>query len=190
MLLPTTSDPRIAQYLPLVRAKARQFSRSTFGMATIDDLIAVGMVALWNSTLTFDDSRGCSFLTYAKRNVHWAMVGVVEHFGKPHRGAREIKVPIHVHGVDVHGDDALAYDPVDPAPIVSETIEATERSNAVMEAIASLPPKLGRVIEQHYFFERTFEQIGADEGVTRQAIQQREVVAIEMLRERLIGVVE
>ena len=185
ILLRIPSDPRIAQYLPLVKAKARRFVRAMWGTATVDDLVAVGMVAVWEATKSFNPDRECSFGTWVSRCVHWAMSHEHKRAHKPRRGARVVKLSIHADG-----DDDLGIEIESPLPLPWEQAEESARAMVLVEAIATLPPDLQFVIEQHYFWERTFEQIGAEVGVSKQAIHQREALAIRLLRQRLMGIVE
>ncbi len=67
----------IAEYLPLVRILANKSLQKVQSpmrhLVSYEDLVQTGLMALWKSTNTYDESKGASFKTYAGMKINYAM---------------------------------------------------------------------------------------------------------------------
>lgn len=71
----------------------------------------------------------------------------------------------------------------DPTPEV--VVLADERDDFLRTAVATLPPRLRKVVEDYYFAERRLIDIAADLDVTESRVSQLRAQAVAMLRDRL-----
>jgi len=76
----------------------------------------------------------------------------------------------------------------EPSP--EETIEHRERLTYLVEAIAELPERLRKVVEDYFFAERPMADIAADLGVTDSRISQMRAEALALLRAGLNNALE
>lgn len=170
-------NAQIAAYLPIIRAEARRSLPRMKHQLCFGDLVSIGMVATWNAIRTFDDSRGCSLNTYVNRMIRYAMAREVSTMHFPIRRVALFHASIHPTS-----DDELGIDLPSDAKLQDELLRTAVAVHALAGALTKLPRKLRDVVHERHFNDRTFEEIGADSGISKQAVKQREQKALERLR--------
>lgn len=173
MVLPNPSDPRIAQYLPLCRRQARLFHRGWLSKhLDVDDLVAIGMQAVWRATVEYDAASAASFGTY----VTACVINALRHEHVRYRTMKRAAVTWSLTSED--GDDfelACAW------PTPEELLIQAQMHGLVAE----LPIRQRRVIEARFFEGVDLRVIGNRFGVTLERARQIEVDALRLLRTRL-----
>lgn len=186
-LSPSQINEHLTRWKPLVVGLAMKF-RGKLGVAhDLDDIIAIGMVALWKAAESFDEHNeaGAHFSTYARRCVLYCYLGEVKALNSANRR------------VAYHSRDSLDEEHADGKPVFtlrSETRDAEqaliqERAEmALASARARLPDKLKLVLHRRFEKGRSFEEIGDELGVSKQRAGQMEIEALGKLRSRLRAV--
>jgi RNA polymerase sigma factor for flagellar operon FliA len=72
----------------------------------------------------------------------------------------------------------------DPQVILAERADYAQ----VRMAVAALPPRQRAIVLQHYYRERSLRSLGKPFGVSPQRVSQLHVMAVERLRDALVGV--
>jgi RNA polymerase sigma factor for flagellar operon FliA len=70
------------------------------------------------------------------------------------------------------------------AEAADERVSRLQREDALRAAMASLPPRLQRILEAHYIEGMTLQQIGQELGVTESRVCQLESDAVKRLRDK------
>lgn len=85
--------------------------------------------------------------------------------------------------LDADGDmgDRLVHD----GPTPEDEMLAREQTLMVRQAVASLPPRLRRVVEEIYFKGRSVSDVAKDDGLSYSSISHARAEAVRMLREGL-----
>jgi RNA polymerase sigma factor FliA len=163
----------------------RYLKRYYVGNMERDDLVSWGMMGLVNAARAFDPKRSRSFSTLACRAIERMIIRGVNREWRPDRESANVSLDTLISGnAGESGDDRF----VDQLP-ADENVEAdmlsTERSDAVRNALKTLPDDQRRLIERHYFDEESVENIARDLGISRQGVYSREKAIFKQLRERL-----
>lgn len=173
------TDPRIAQYEPLVRNRARSFYRGRVrAHRDLEDLQAVAREAVWRATQTHRLDGGASFGTYVSRAVFHALNNERVTLNKAKR-----------NGVVTSLSPTPEND--EPIVLVTETEgpdaprDASDRRRVVRAAVDELAPPLKELIERRYWRDQTLEQIGTAWNQSREWVRRLEMKAFSQLRPKL-----
>jgi RNA polymerase sigma factor (sigma-70 family) len=180
------TDLRIMQYRPLVLNQSRRYYPFVKALYTRDDLVAVGMAAVWRSTVSWQPLSDYTFGQYASAAVRNAMRAVLLDCEKQRRLGKMIVV-------DDTGESPFDELETGDQDAFLSTAQA-DRGVIEHEISAALSLALGRlrerervVIKRRFFEEKTLEEVGQEMGVTRERVRQIEARAIRRLRKDYHG---
>jgi len=147
----------------------RASARLPVGM-TRDDLVAVGMEAVWKVLERHPDATN----SFINNKVSWAMQDAIRSWRTNRRN------PPRIERLDAPDADQL----FDPKTLPDGTAYKRDRIKRLKEAIKKLPPRTREVVERRLRGDLT-NDIAHDLGVTQARITQIMTEAIEVLREDL-----
>jgi RNA polymerase sigma factor (sigma-70 family) len=183
---PVPTDPRIAQYLPLVRHRARLFARGWVGRSLhVDDLVQIGMTAVWRATQNYDATRGASFGTYVARVVLYAMMKEKKHYARSNRAGVTVSLSAPLSSA-ADDDNDLTMDLPSREPGALDQASMAESAKAIQLAMSQIDERLRDIIERRFWWEQDLVEIGKDLGVTRERARQLQEDAFVQLRQRLV----
>lgn len=172
------SDPRIAQYEPLVKSRARRFWRGwTRKLWDLEDLEAMARASILEAIARWDPARGASFGTYVTRIITTAMMNAA-HFAneKKRQGVAQSITSVDGYQLDLPAREL--------AP--AERLDAMQVRQSVRDAVDALStPRLKDIIERRFWRDQTLTEIGESYGITRERIRQLEAKAFAELRPQL-----
>lgn len=183
MIRSPSADPRIAQWTPLARALAAQFHKKLYRHHGLDDLVAMGVEALWRSTQSFDATHeaGAQFKTYAYHAIVNAFTAEMKHWrAKKRHGVTE---SMHEEVYGSGGTRQYACG----TPSAERQLIGEEERQRVQAAVAHLRDAERFVLEKRVHEELTLKETGALKGVSRERIRQLEIRALGKLRKNLKG---
>jgi RNA polymerase sigma factor (sigma-70 family) len=137
--------------------------RQNRGRLAYEDAVQEGRIALWKALESYDPKRGrlSSYAVVAIRRAVWNAV----------RRDR---------WCSGDADEELGGEV--PRQMSGAALDRVEEQVLLEQMVAGLPPRLRQVMVQHYgldgAWEVTFRQIGWEQGVTRQRVQQLHVEAL------------
>ncbi len=141
-------DTLVREHEGLVHVVLRRQHR---GDVPYEDLLQEGRIGLWQAVLRFDPQRGAAFSTYAGVAIQRHIWRAVKRANRP------------------QGWMPLPESP-DPIEIAEEQVWWEQVKEALGEAVARLPDRLGQVICAAYGLDgnapRTLAAIGREYGVT------------------------
>ncbi|ODU25013.1 MAG: hypothetical protein ABS95_01150 [Verrucomicrobia bacterium SCN 57-15] len=190
--LTTIFDPEHAEAVERIQANmgkitlhAIYFSKSFHH--PIEDLIAVGQLAILRAMQTFDPARGVKFLSYADFFIRRYMQTEVEKF------SRTVRVPRHLFHLfptrEQSLDDLLTDDSEDTAEkffSVEEQATSYAERNDLLGHLPALLARLSPVdrgVIQLWLAGRKDANVAARFHVTQQAISHRRRKAFRQLRQ-------
>lgn len=172
MVLPVNVDARIVEALPTIRHLAHRYHRGWVAKhLDVDDLIAIGMRALWRALPEFNEKRS-GFRTYTWRVVSNALRQERLRYMRLRRVA--VLFPLH----NTEGD------PIDltcPWPGPERIVWVLQ----VRRLIEGLAPAHREVLQRRVFDEDTLAEVGNDMGLTRERVRQIERDALDILERRI-----
>lgn len=173
----------IAEHHGMVTSIADRYARS-FRMVDRDDLIQAGMLALLTASRRYDPDRGAGLMTYAWRLIKQQMrreIGVNRktHKLEPKERHLSLQAPVAAN------DERSILDTLHVRATQVDELVANERRAALSEALGVLSAIERATIVGRFVDERTLADLGAELGVTRQAVEQAEKRALGKLRDRL-----
>lgn len=172
----STEERRILNFLPLVKAKAWQFYRGRLvSVMTREELIAIGMVAVWKATRTWNAERGATFETYAHDAVVHSMMQEQLRFGRLARRGTTRSLSL-----DEHDQNDTEFEIAGHTPTPEQIVSARQ----LRSFVAKLPHPFRRVVERHYSDE-TLADVGKEIGLSRERVRQIEWQGMRLL-ERLV----
>lgn len=170
------------QWFPLVRKLASHYAPRLQSFYEFEDLIAVGHLALWQASLTYENDHGAVFGTYGFCAVRHALEALLKHWStKRRRGARR------VDSLDELGPDGDVpkHQLRSEATSAEELLGASSEQVFLQEALLELRPRDRRVIQARFIEERCLEDIAQEFGLSRERIRQIEITVLKKLRKRL-----
>ncbi len=173
-------DPRIAQYLPLCRAMARRWLTKMAGQLEFEDLVNIGLEAVWQATKSHDPDGAASFGTYARACVHNALNNRRQRVWRKARRAWLKQDSMHPQDDDDPGIDLQSALPSPLALLCS-----AEDHRSLREALSKLKPGHRDLLERIFVSDADPVDVARDISLSRQAVQQRSVYALRELRRHL-----
>jgi len=183
LLTPQEIDAHLKRWRPLVIGIARKFQgRARLGATHgFDDIVAIGMAALWDAARNFDSENeaGASFCTYANHVVRNAYRSELKSLGTSKRSvARETCNLIDA----TYENGAYIFEPEDESKDPEEVL-ALKRAKIVLDkAVRGLPVSNQRVIRLVYERGLGSQEIGERFGYSRQAAAEHERRGLAKLR--------
>lgn len=177
---PPKADPRIAQYLPLCRSRARQYLRRMRGQRDFEDLVNVALVAVWKATQSHDEDGAASFGTYVRTCVKNALENERKEVWAISRRTAMAQISMSPASED---DLPLDLPSQDPSPLA--LLSSARDHRLVREAMAQIKPGHRAVLEDLFFGESDQVEVAKSSSVSRQAVQQLSVEALRSLARTL-----
>lgn len=149
-----------------------------------DDLIAVGMIALWKATEEYDESRKVKFSSFAGRAIRNEMTNEVHRtYGR--NGSFKNEYTKNQESIDRTIYIGKDYDEASYHEILPDTIDDYETLDTNTElklGIRYLPKSYRRALILYYFYDMTQEQISEHLGVSRSYASRLLVNSTKMLK--------
>lgn len=143
-----------------------------------EDLLQEARVALWRAAEKWDETRGASLWTFARRKVFGALVDLTT------RQAEEPSAP------NSSPDSILANFDVDGAPAFVPSFEDSivdhETSDEVRNAIARLSVA-DQTLLQSYVKAGNYASLGPELGLTADAVSKKVKRVVERIRDNMKG---
>jgi RNA polymerase primary sigma factor len=188
----------VAAHAGLVATVAKRYRGFVGGCLEWDDLLQAGWLGVHRAAQLFDHSLGFKFSTYSQ---HWIRTFIQREVMNTRR---TIRVPVHAQeSARLRGDqirlDLLSLNaPLDAGNPDAEWIDfirsdsdpAAEAERADLRehigaAVDALPAANRRAIRGRFWGDHTLNELGDDEGLSRERIRQREAKALDSLYVRL-----
>jgi RNA polymerase primary sigma factor len=152
----------------------------------MNDLMQEGRLGALEAARRHDPKKG-KFFSYA---VHW-IKSRMQRFVM--NCSKDVRVPVgqfwkhqtHESSFDApvgEDGDATLGDLMGADESVTHDADADDRAELLQTALAKLPERERAVLHARFFEDKTFEEIGAEQGVTRERIRQIEFSALKKLR--------
>jgi RNA polymerase sigma factor (sigma-70 family) len=170
------ADPRIIEHLPLVRAMARKFLPRMGGLLELDDLVSIGLAAMWSAAPEFDASRGVTFGQFAQRCIWSALRNQQREIWKEHRRGWLEQTSIHPKDDDDRGIQLPS-----PWPDPERAYSAFELASAVVGTATGRDRELLRQL----CLGETLADAGKDAGVSRQRAHEIQEKAFRVVRRQV-----
>lgn len=193
-------------HAPLIAHYARKYGRGRHDLSP-EDLLAEGQIGFLKGVARFDATRGAQLPTYA---CHWIRQSVerakidtgttirvpvnqyAQGLGRDDSRGRAAYSALHLSRLDEpiggKGDDAtladLCADGDDPERTVADEEQQRVTREALERVLGAMPPKLAEILRRRAEGE-TLERIAQTQGVTREAVRQRETKARDMAQRLL-----
>lgn len=205
-------DSLVQRHLPLVHYLANQLARRTRLRNSIPDLVSAGSIGLLHAVERFDPSRGYLFSTFAARRIRGAMLDEVRSEsimsrgtatkarmigqararveGRLGRSAREADMVLEL-GLEVgeyrtwerEAQQVEVTLEVDvPARQGADSVESTDRSAWLADAIRQLPENERKVLALTFYEDLPGREIANILGVTESRVSQIKTKALQRLR--------
>lgn len=171
----------IVDWLPLVRVRALSYWRSVSFYTELDDMVSIGMEAVWYAERTWNGERGASFSTHVQRVLEHALLKRVVHLLRPKRHSKA--VTSLTTWDDEHGEYVERDTPCDwPDP--EHAVLMAERARAVQAATDRLTARERRIVLQRSD-EEPLVEIGRELGISRERTRQLQEEAFTKMGKRL-----
>lgn len=190
----------LTAHFGLIARVANRYRKMLGGVLEWEDLMQWGWLGMRKAALKFDPSKGFAFSTYSQ----WWITNYIQRCIMNER--RTVRVPIQAqnaarnrgerfpldeHSLDraVTVADAESETFLDRMPSdddIEQAAAENEGRDIVENAMFFLSEKDQKLIRQRFWGERTLNEIGIEQGVSRERIRQREAKALEQLG-RFIG---
>jgi RNA polymerase sigma factor (sigma-70 family) len=153
-----------------------------------DDMMQAGRLALLKHAETFNPAHGGSLLGYSKHGVVQAMLRVVAFEGpvmrRPtHGGYRAAPIPIR-ESLDELVQDGLPLHERLEAPAARDEVEDREHRALLAVWLEELPTVQREILKALYLKGMSLREIGAERGVSYQAVHYQAMAAVERLRRK------
>jgi RNA polymerase sigma factor for flagellar operon FliA len=204
----------LREHAPLVRKIASEFMGRVPASVEMDDLMQVGMIALWQACYHFNGERGASIATFAHHRVRGAMLDELRAHDTMSRGQRKQARAVSVAALSL--THALGREPTlgelsqatglsldecsQPSHTTCSMDDLREMGDGdtphtlceqaclaadLTSAIDRLPERERTMVEKHIDQGRTLLDIASDRGVSESAAGQVYRRAVKKLRASL-----
>ena len=173
------SEEIVEQHLGLARMIAYEYAN--IPGASLDEVVAEAENALASAGRGFDPAKG-EFTAYAGRAIRNALNS---YFAKQ---LRYVKAHEFILDKPVH--DSVSTEAVqsalhrDPAADVTLDVRAAESRRVLEEVVSELPPR-SRLIVQRVWEGKSYSEVGAELGISKQAAHKVGHAALQSVREKL-----
>jgi RNA polymerase sigma factor for flagellar operon FliA len=188
---PKNDDPRVArlikEYTPLVHKIVGGFQRRLPRNVLREDLIAAGMVGLWDAIRRHGEEPDQGFEWYVRVRVRGAILDELRAEDWLSRRARAAaaatndSVPPRVVRLDDVGEweqsRSLAIEEGSEAELDRQSTQAT-----LARAVQALPERERMIVSEHYFNEVKFKSLGEKLGVSEPRVSQLHSRAMQRLK--------
>jgi RNA polymerase sigma factor (sigma-70 family) len=174
---PIKSDPRIHAHLYIAKGLAARFLPLVGGQRDFDDLVAVGLEALWRACESFEEDGGAAFPTFANTCVFNALVHEQLKCWRLRRRTSIAKFNIH----ESEDDDSPFVALVSSTPTPERAYAALEIARAVLSAARGR----NRQIVQCVLDGDTLTDAGAEVGLSKERARQVFETACDVVQRRV-----
>lgn len=176
------------KHLSKIKWLAYKISKGKRGQSVLDDLISVGMVALWQSSKRWDPLVSFDLWNYAQSRVRGAMLDELRQLDQLPRTAREKIKRDEVDGLQWAllkpcGMDKVVNIPSRSNP-ESECQEGIQK-DAIRKQIEKLPPRLQKVVLLYFLEDEFLADIGKQMGITPSRVCQLKTEALCLMRDQM-----
>lgn len=177
----------IVTHLPLVRSMVRKLARRLPGNVRQEDLIAAGVIGLFDSLRRNGGDGGEAFRGYARTRIRGAIFDELRAQDWLPRRERDRATSLEAEtgtpagsfvSLDDQPEEAALAGPGDP----HEALEAGRLRSALAHAIERLPERERCVVGRYYFEGARLKDIGAELGLSEPRICQLRAQALGRLR--------
>jgi RNA polymerase sigma factor (sigma-70 family) len=168
-------DELVREHLTLVASIARGIKRRLPPSFDLDDLIAIGNVALMHAAGIYRPQQhgGCPFPVFARTRIRGAILD-----GARRRNWVEntrAALPLQICDAEACITNAVQ--------VIDEAIDLRRRAARVAEALARLPVEQQRVLEEYYSaWQPTLTQVAQRLGLSRHQVGHQHRAALAALR--------
>lgn len=157
-------DDQISRYEYLVRQQADVVRRSCISCVTRDDLVAAGLVGLWQALQRYDASRGIPFTAFARHRIRGEMLDSI----------RRMYPGYHANDRELFEYHSVAY---------LNTARISQR-RLIEKELAALPPHWAKTIRE-WMCGESGAAMARREGVSQPTICIRRGRALAAMRRSL-----
>ncbi|HEY3500727.1 MAG TPA: sigma-70 family RNA polymerase sigma factor [Polyangiaceae bacterium] len=169
-------DPRLVEYQPLVRKYALRALPKCWGLVDLDDLVAMGTIALWSAIESYKPELG-AFGPYVTRCVRHSMGACVT------AARRRRRIPTWATNSLDDDNDPTAHLLADRAPLPEHVVSLAETVRPVLKRVETLSSRERAIIRLRYLKDdQTLRELGEGFGVSHERARQLETIALKKLR--------
>jgi RNA polymerase sigma factor FliA len=159
-------DLLIERHRSYAHALAADFFRRIPQQVEREDVLRYAELGLVEAATSFNPALGVQFKTFAYYRIRGAIYDGLRALGRVHAVSTDVDL------------DELAASSDGP----DWCLETAERTREVRNAVARLPEKHRKVIEDYYFRDRTLEEIADRSGLSKSWVCRLHAKSIEMLK--------
>ena len=162
-----------------------------FGGVEVDDLYQSGYIALVAAVDSYDPTAGRSF-------IGWLSLALKTAFAEAggYRSKHQARDPLHRAGsldapvragdeeANALGDFIPDHGAVQDFQDVEDRLYLEQLHNALEKALDELPDRQGDAIRRHFYQNWSLEEIAAAEGISGEAVRQRQEKGLRELRQQ------
>jgi len=185
-------DPRTTQLLneftPLVHRIASGFQRRLPRNVLREDLVAAGMIGLWDAIRRHGEQPNEGFAWYVRVRVRGAILDELRAQDWLSRRVRKAvsaseggTVPRVVRFDDVSESEQSRC--LGMAADADDELELQANREALARAVEALPERERRIVSEHYYRQVKFTTLGAELGVSEPRVSQLHSRAMRRLRD-------
>ena len=172
-----------------LQARRRVLFSGGLGGVEVDDLYQSGYIALVAAADSYDPAAGCSF-------IGWLALALKTAFADAggYRSCKQARDPLHRAGsldAPISEDSDTAIGDLIADPGAAQDFESAEDRlyleqlhNALEKALDELPDQQSDAIRRHFYQNRSLEEIAAAEGISGEAVRQRQEKGLRALRQQ------
>ena len=173
------------------QARRRVLFSGGLGGVEVDDLYQSGYIALVAAADSYDPAAGCSF-------IGWLSLALKTAFAEAggYRSRRQARDPLHRAGsldapvragdeeANALGDFIPDHDAVQDFQDAEDRLYLEQLHNVLEKALDELPDQQSDAIRRHFYQNRSLEEIAAAEGISGEAVRQRQEKGLRALRQQ------
>lgn len=158
--------------------RARQLGG--YGGVDEQDLYQSGFLALVEAVESFDAEKGMSFVGWLAFHLKNAFRAAAGYQTDALQGAKSLDTPLQNDEDGTLGD--IIPDPTEQYEATEERIYREQLRKKLNVALSMIPEEHADTIRRRFFNGMTLKQIGAQDGITINAVRQREGLGLRKLR--------
>ena len=162
-------DAKLKQWVGLVhKVVLKHFNKHHTQYKEYDELINIGLFGLYNAIITYDKEKGASEMSYYYKCIYNEILKVQNYHMNDRRNTKGRNVSLDAYK-DANGDSSLDSQEWFTSPTQSDDLALESGLREVIDNLDDINKSIVSKLELGY----TYEEIGREMGVSRQAIQQR-----------------
>ena len=169
MLSQETIDAKLNQWTGLVhKVVLKHFNKHHTQYKEYDELINIGLFGLYNGIITYDKDKGASEMSYYYKCIYNEILKIQNYHMNDKRNTKGRNVSLDAYK-DANGESSLESQEWFTSPSQSDDLALESGLREVIDTLDDTNKTIVSKLELGY----TYEEIGREMGVSRQAIQQR-----------------